>query len=149
MEEQKIHELLEKCKEDQIQKIVVGAIISKDSNILLLERPEDDFMGGIFELPSGNVEQGEEIIPALKREIIEETGLQPLKIVDFLNSFDYKSGSGKNVRQLNFIVEVEEGEIKLTEHDSFSWSNLADNAFEKTTDSVKKTIQAHLNRSKE
>lgn len=114
--------LLTQAKKDLIEKIVVGAILTKEKKILLLERPKDDFMGGIFELPSGNLEKGEHLSEGLIREIKEETGLEVNTIIRYINSFDYLSGSGKKVRQFNFLVELKNYEpVVLTEHDSFTW----------------------------
>ena len=114
--------LLAQAKKDLIEKIVVGAILVKEEKILLLERPRDDFMGGIFELPSGNLEKGELLSEGLMREIKEETGLEVKNITRYINSFDYLSGSGKKVRQFNFLVELKSYEsVVLTEHDFFVW----------------------------
>ena len=66
--------LLEKAKDEGIIKNVVGAIITNEQGkILILSRKKDDFMGGIDELPSGNMEPGEDITNALIREVKEET----------------------------------------------------------------------------
>ena len=69
-----LNKILEDIKNDEIQKIVVGAVIliEKDSP-LLLKRKSDDFMGGLIELPSGTLEPHEDIISGLIREIKEET----------------------------------------------------------------------------
>lgn len=60
---------------DGIQQQVVGAVIDVDDRILLLQRPTDDFRGGTWELPSGKVEPGEDLLAALHREVTEETNL--------------------------------------------------------------------------
>ena len=58
-----IENLLEaKAKEDGIEKIVVGGVITDENNkVLILRRKSDDFLGGIDELPSGKLEAGESI----------------------------------------------------------------------------------------
>ncbi|WP_282771085.1 NUDIX hydrolase, partial [Saccharomonospora viridis] len=91
---------------DGVQQLVVGAVVQADGKVLLLKRPADDFMGGIYELPSGKVEGGEKLDAALVREVAEETGLTVTDIVAYLGSFDYTSGSGKKSRQFNFAVGV-------------------------------------------
>jgi 8-oxo-dGTP diphosphatase len=48
--------LVETSADEGIQQLVVGAVVRHGDAVLLLRRPEDDFMGGIFELPSGKVE---------------------------------------------------------------------------------------------
>ena len=60
-----------------------------------MSRKIDDFMGGIDELPSGNMEKGENIYAALIREVKEETNLDIVNVKSYIGSFDYISGSGK------------------------------------------------------
>lgn len=144
----KLDQLNEKVTFDKIQKKVVGAIICRDDQVLLLERRGDDFMGGLVELPSGTVEQDEGLIEALKREAEEETGLEVGAVSEFVNTFDYTSGSGRNTRQFNFLVEAS-GEISVddSEHVGFEWVDPRSDRFkqlnvsEKTAASVQLTLK--------
>lgn len=112
---------------DGIEQFVVGAVIRDEGKVLLLKRPADDFMGGIWELPSGKVEPGESLDEALKREVEEETGLSVEGIEDYLGHFDYLSGRGQKRRQCNFAVDVTAPEpVKLTEHDVYDWMPVSD-----------------------
>ncbi len=141
MDEKFYNELVEKALGNQISRFVVGAVIKKGSEFLLLKRPKDDFMGGIFELASGKVEEEEILDQALIREVLEETGLRIKKIIDYLGHFDYESKSGKKTRQFNFIVTVEEDEeVKLTEHDSHIWAEKEELEKYPVTESVKKIL---------
>jgi 8-oxo-dGTP diphosphatase len=137
-----IKSLAENALKEGIQRFVVGAVIMKDSKFLLLQRPKDDFMGGIFELPSGKVEENEKLDIALKREVKEETGLEIEKILRYLGHFDYLSGSGKKTRQFNFLILVKEANIVLTEHDSFAWAEKAELEKYPLTESVRKILGA-------
>lgn len=119
---QTIDKLIDESKEDGIKKLVAGAIIfSADGEVLLLERLPDDFKGGLIELPSGNIEVDEGVIEGLKREVKEETSLDLSDVVSYVGSFEYTSSSGKKVRQLNFVVSVSPGEVKVNpaEHTRF------------------------------
>lgn len=110
-----------------IERFVVGAIITNDAGeIFLAKRKVDDFMGGIFEIPGGNAEEGENIYEALIREVKEETNLDVTEIIKYNDYFDYLSGSCKKCRQFNFEVKVKGGPILLTEHDSYKWIKLDD-----------------------
>ncbi|MCR5146672.1 MAG: NUDIX hydrolase [Clostridia bacterium] len=139
--------LLKEAKKEHIEKNIVGAIIiNEQEKILILRRKTDDFMGGIDELPSGNMEENEDIPIALAREVKEETNCDMKEILFFIDSFDYKSGSGKNARQYNFAIKVKDtSNIVLTEHDAYSWKNvdeIIDNP--KITAEVKKTIKKYF-----
>lgn len=128
-----------------IQQFVVGAVVQSQDEVLLLRRLADDFMGGLWELPSGKVELGEALDDALIREVKEETGLDVSAISRYLGSFDYTSGSGKASRQFNFAVDVAAARpIDLHEHDVYQWAQLDGEL--PVTDAVKTVLKAYLNR---
>lgn len=138
--------LLEKAKEEKIEKNVVGSVIvNRQGKILIMSRKLDDFMGGIDELPSGNMKIGEDIPTALAREVKEETNCELNEILYYIDSFDYKSGSGKNARQYNFAIKVKETDnIVLTEHESYSWQTVEEIINNpKITHEVKNTIKRY------
>lgn len=119
-----IQDRIERAFRDGIEKIVVGAIISKDGKVLVLRRKQGDYLGGIDELPSGHVEQGESVLQALRREVKEETGLTVTQIHRLDSQFDYLTGSGKKARQFNFEVDVLDSgrTIILSEHSAYCWA---------------------------
>ncbi|WP_026452967.1 NUDIX hydrolase [Saccharomonospora iraqiensis] len=127
---------------DGVQQLVVGGVVQHDGKVLLLQRPEGDFMGSIVELPSGKVEAGESLDAALIREVREETGLDVTAVRDYLGSFDYVGGSGRRSRQFNFAVEVRVPEpIELREHDAYTWTALVEDP--PVTDAVKDVLSTY------
>jgi 8-oxo-dGTP diphosphatase len=135
--------LQDKAEKDEVKQMVAGGVILNENNeVLLLKRKQDDFMGGIFELPSGKIEEGETIRDGLIREIKEETALNVTSIGMYITEFDYLSGSGKKSRQLNFEVKAQSDEsIILTEHDEFKWFKISEIELDNNiTDEVKYVI---------
>jgi 8-oxo-dGTP diphosphatase len=120
--------LLEQASVDKVDKIVVGAVIrNKLGKVLLLQRAaSEDFLPNVWELPSGHVDEGEGLIQALKREIFEETGYQEIEVTAYLDSFDYKSRSGKLVRQFNFVVTSPgvNPQLNPAEHQAYKFCDL-------------------------
>ena len=136
--------LIKKGEQEGIVKNVVGAIILNEKNqVLIMSRKTDDFMGGIDELPSGNMEQGENIYEALVREVKEETNLDVVNVKSYIGNFDYISGSGKKARQYNFVLDVKNtGNIILTEHDEYNWLTIEEiRKSNKITDEVKYILE--------
>ena len=130
-------------EKDGIERFVVGAVIVDAESILFVRRAQDDFMGGIYELPSGKVDTGESLIEALKREILEETNLTINNIIDLCDTFDYKSKSGIQTRQFNFVVSVSNIDtLKLDpkEHDLSEWVKFEDIESSKILDDMMKSI---------
>jgi 8-oxo-dGTP diphosphatase len=137
---------MEGAKRSGINRYVVAAIITRNSEVLLLRRPESDFMGGIYELPSGKVEEDESLGDALYREVEEETGLKVKKIGRHLGHFDYESKGGEVTRQFNFAVEVEETmKIELTEHEQYLWYGKDDLSNHPVTSSVRRVLFSFWN----
>ncbi|MFJ4825420.1 NUDIX hydrolase [Streptomyces bacillaris] len=115
--------LLTGARRDGIEKYVVGALVTdQEGRVLLLRRRADDFLGGLWELPSGGVEPGEGLEDALRREVLEETGLTVTGVTGHAGSFDYTSRSGRRTRQFTFAVTVAPP-VTLTEHDDFTWAD--------------------------
>lgn len=125
---------------------VVGAVIvnrSLDSpKFLILRRKEDDFMGGIDELPSGKVEGDEGLIQALEREVEEETGLLIDEVLGYWGSFEYIVKDGQKQRQFNFAVAAKMSDVEISpdEHSGFEWIALNEMDNTKLTDNIKNII---------
>jgi len=134
--------LLNEAMRENVHRFVVGAVIANDGSVLLLQRNADDFMGGIFEIPSGMVELGEEIDDAVTREVREECGLIVTAVQNYLGYFDYPAKGGEISRQFNFVVEVAAPEpILLAEHQSYVWHPLTTEP--PTTEPVKRVLRRY------
>jgi|GEM_PF-865924 8-oxo-dGTP diphosphatase len=121
-------QLLKQAKLEKIDKIVVGGVIpNQDGRILLVQRAEGEkFMPNKWEFPSGHVDEGENLIDGLAREIKEETGYRGISILNYLDFFDYTSRKGKNVRQFNFLIAYPGTDpiLEPKEHQSFAWCDI-------------------------
>jgi A/G-specific adenine glycosylase len=56
--------------------IVTAAVICRDRQVLITQRPPDGLLGGLWEFPGGKQQPGEELTDCLQREISEELGVQ-------------------------------------------------------------------------
>lgn len=98
------------------------AFIVNDGNLLLLKRrPNDVQMPSIWEVPGGRLDIGENPVEGLKREILEETGLDVGIICPFnVNHFQRKDG--QTITMLVFLCKADGREVILSEeHTEFEW----------------------------
>lgn len=67
-------------------KVGVGVILRKENKILLLLR-KNTHGSGLWSLPGGHMELGEEFLDTCKREVLEETGvsIDGIKHIAFIN----------------------------------------------------------------
>jgi 8-oxo-dGTP diphosphatase len=108
---------------DGITHFATGIAVFRGGKLLVARREASDYLGGVYELPGGGVDDGETITEGAIRETLEETGLLVTKILGTFEGFDYQTDTKPNVRQINFKVAVKPGEVRLepTEHDEYKW----------------------------
>ncbi|MFJ4804584.1 MULTISPECIES: NUDIX domain-containing protein [Streptomyces] len=91
--------LVRDARADGVTGFVVGAVVSDAGRVLLLRRRAGDFLGGMWEIPSGKVEEGETLLEALHRRTAEETGLANGQVDGYVGNFDYTGSRGGTTRQ--------------------------------------------------
>jgi len=102
--------------------VAVGVLINPQGEFLLTSRPEGKVYAGYWEFPGGKLEAGESVEAALRRELIEEIGIeigavQPWKveIVDYAHA---------RVR-LHFCKVFEwRGAFEMRERQTMAWQVL-------------------------
>ena len=98
---------------------VTGAFLEKDGKILIARRKTGDKLAGKWEFPGGKIEPGETPEACLKRELMEEFGVET-RIGEFICSskFEYKH---MTIELLVYRAYHVAGEFRLTDHDQLAW----------------------------
>ena len=102
--------------------VAVGVLIRADGAFLLTSRPVGKVYAGYWEFPGGKLEAGETVEQALRRELLEELGIQigaahPWQV----QSVDYPHA----LVRLHFCKVFDwEGELQMREAQQFSWEQL-------------------------
>ena len=102
--------------------VAVGVLIDSEGRFLLTSRPEGKVYAGYWEFPGGKLEPGETVEQALRRELLEELGIeigpaQPWKT----ELMDYPHA---RVR-LHFCKVFEwRGEFEMREQQAMAWQQL-------------------------
>ncbi len=111
---------------DRVPLTLVTAAVIRDERgrVLLARRPAGRHMAGLWELPGGKVDDGEEPAAALARELEEELGVaaevgEPL-------TFAVHSEPGLRVLLLFFRTRVVAGPVEPREGQEVAWVAPAD-----------------------
>ncbi|MBI2149821.1 MAG: (deoxy)nucleoside triphosphate pyrophosphohydrolase [Acidobacteria bacterium] len=98
---------------------VVAAIIRQNGRILITRRFDHVHLPGLWEFPGGKVERGEVLKVALKREILEELGVE-IRVEDefFTVEHDYPE---KSVQLHFFNCTIRRGELRPIDVADMRW----------------------------
>lgn len=105
-------------------------VVFKNTSVLLVQHTHSKHIEGIWGLPGGKIERGEEGIGAAQRELEEETGLRterenlvPLTILPTAN-VTFKNGSVRTCAMHAFLCKHFDGEVRGTEREIPKWISL-------------------------
>jgi 8-oxo-dGTP diphosphatase len=100
--------------------IVSAAIIAReDGHILISQRPSHSRMRGFWEFPGGKLELGEDPRAALRRECLEELGVQ-VEVGRIYETIFHRVG-GSCILLLFYLVRIEKGEPRSMEQNALEW----------------------------
>jgi 8-oxo-dGTP diphosphatase len=102
-------------------KQVAAAVIEKDGKVLIAQRKAGDALAGKWEFPGGKLEPGETPEQCLRRELMEEFGVDT-EIGAFVCSsrFEYNHF---HIELLAYRVRHIAGEFRLNDHAAILWVN--------------------------
>lgn len=104
--------------------IVHALIMNAERNVLLIKRSEtEDVLPGVWDIPGGTLEDGEDPKEGVLREVKEETNLEVknLRLFHYTSSVDY--GKNEQFVRLIFTGECASSDIRLNpeDHDEYRW----------------------------
>ena len=131
------------AKKDEIDRLVVRAIIEDNGTTLFLKRGKNAGTKSLmYEFPGGRVDADESLDQALRREVLEETGLVVTEIIDCIGSCDFVGSEGEQVREFIFYVVTESGKPVIShEHESLAWFSLPETYEHPIIDHMKGVIK--------
>jgi ADP-ribose pyrophosphatase YjhB (NUDIX family) len=98
----------------------VNAIIFDDDKVLLVRRTKAPIQGE-FWLPGGRILAGEQVEDALRRKVLEETGLN-CEVIGLVSVSSTVFSSGHHTVDLNFVLHRRSGHVVLDSTSSeYSW----------------------------
>lgn len=101
--------------------VVAAVILNERGEFLLAQRPHGKPYAGYWEFPGGKVESGESAVAALKRELHEELGIEPLTCHPWITrEFDYPHAA---VRLSFYRVPRWSGTLHGREQQQFVWQS--------------------------
>ncbi|WP_339214321.1 NUDIX domain-containing protein [Solibacillus sp. FSL W8-0372] len=105
-------------------KVVVKGVLIRDNRILIIKRSHTDSFGaGTWEVVGGNLNFGESLEEALKREFLEEVGLR-ITVKSLLFSTTFFTSNDRQIVLLSYLCESEESQISLSsEHEQYLWAS--------------------------
>lgn len=104
----------------------IHRVVDGVEKVFLAKRAETKkFLPGVFELPGGHIEFGEDIIAGLKREVMEEFGMRisvgdPFGVFAYVNEIK-RTHSVQIIYFATFEDPVENIRLNPEDHSEFQW----------------------------
>lgn len=108
----------------------VGGVIVHDRRVLLVRRATEPLKGE-WSIPGGLVELGEKLLDAVKREVLEETGLivEPGEVLELFDSI-WRDAEGRcqyHYVLVDYLCRVTSGELRAaTDVSDARWATEAE-----------------------
>jgi len=103
-----------------VVKVAAAVIEDERGRILVARRGPGGRLAGRWEFPGGKLEPGEAAPDALRREILEELGLE-IRVGEFLLAVPHESPDAA-IMLLAFRASCLGGDLHLTDHDAVRWT---------------------------
>lgn len=101
---------------------VVAALILREGKILICQRTKTQPMAYKWEFPGGKIEPGEEAVEALKRELMEELGIEA-QIGPRVAQVHHVYRRGNSVALQFFLVEHFQNELENRIFNQMKWAD--------------------------
>lgn len=103
---------------------VVCGIIYRNENIFLARRKPEKSEGGKWEFPGGKLQPNETEEQCLRRELMEEFGMQ-VQVGDFFGKtiHTYEFGT---IELIAYVCHFIQATFEMSEHDAFRWVKSVD-----------------------
>jgi 8-oxo-dGTP diphosphatase len=98
---------------------VVAGVIRRDGLLLIAQRKAGDTLAGYWEFPGGKVERDEDLQTALRRELVEELGVE-VEVGDELHRVVHPYPD-RDVRLYFFAASLLQGEPRPIEAADLRW----------------------------
>jgi len=109
-----------------MRQIAVGLVLDGEGRILISQRSDERHLGGLWEFPGGRIQAGEHPEAGLRRELLEETGLNCHRIEPLLRfNHRYPATATHCPRQLQlhcFLVTGHSGKAESRLEQSLTWA---------------------------
>ncbi len=107
------------------QSIGVKAFVMREGKLLLLKRSDKYTASGtenIWDIPGGRIGFGEEPLIGLRRELLEETGLELSEVHGILDASTIHQNDEVHIVRISFLCSTVGCKVVLSEeHDSYKW----------------------------
>lgn len=108
---------------DNFRIAVKSFIVNDKGELLLIKRRDNDLhKPGVWEIPGGRLELGENPFDGLKRETKEETGLD-IEVKNPLRIHHFTREDGQKITMITFLCKPLSNSVNLSkEHTEFEWN---------------------------